>query len=379
MITNQDYRNVFGRGVSGFLPRVRKAFSVLNTMMLGSEVASSRLPVKLQIEVTDKCNFDCIMCDRLTREHVTYKLKNDVRIDQFEKLISEINPYYITVNGLGEPLMNKDIGKILKLCRESDIKTSMPNNLSIGKVLNTKVLENPPSIITFSIHGGSKEIFEAISLKSNFEKCMEALRVFLEHVDRTKTEIRVLCVLQKLNLWEHKKMYQLLERFSLLKNFVLVPVFDYGPAHSDRTIPTVEEKERALAAVDVEIELAEEERKKVFLKNWKRVIQDIKKNEPTDCSVSNKPCLVPWFETYISAKGDVLPCSYLTNEQHIMGNINDTSFDEIWNGEEYRKFRGHLRDSRGTLSGCKYCPRDDSSRLERYGRLWKRSSLWDRD
>jgi radical SAM protein with 4Fe4S-binding SPASM domain len=375
MFSKEDYQNVFGPSVLSVFGRARKAFSVLKSMMIGADAASSSLPLKLQVEVTDKCNFDCIMCDRLTREHVTYRLNNDVKDDQFERLIAEINPYYVTVNGLGEPLLNKDIGKLLPRCREAGIRTAMPSNLSVGKVLNSKILEHPPNVLTFSIHGATKEVFEAISVKSKFEVCMASLDAFMRQVDRKKTSVRVLCVVQRKNLTEYKGMYALLKRYGLLDDFVAVAVYDKTVQRTDEVIPTAAEKQAALARIEQDLLSADAE-EKAFLENWQRVVREIKRNEPDAADMAGKPCLVPWFETYVSAKGDVLPCSYLTNEPHVMGNINDTPFAEIWNGERYRRFRAHLRDSRETLSGCQYCPRDDSSRLQQYGLPWKRKTQW---
>ena len=96
-------------------------------------------------------------------------------------------------------------------------KTSMPCNLSAGKVLVTKILDNPPNIITFSVHGATKSVFETISVKSQYERCIESLTSFMASADLDKTEVRILCALQKENLLEHKEMFQLMKRFDLLK------------------------------------------------------------------------------------------------------------------------------------------------------------------
>lgn len=379
MFSREDFRNVFGHGAFSVVRRVGKVLSVVKGMIIGDDVASTKLPLKLQLEVTDKCNFDCVMCDRTTRGHIDYALKNDVKDEQVAKLIEVIKPYYVTLNGLGEPLLNKDIGAILRRCRAAGIRTAMPCNLSVGKVLNTKVAENPPSVITFSIHGATKRVFEAISVKSNFEKCMASLTDFVAKSKSIPTEIHVLCVLQRLNLMEFREMFRLLKGLDLLDGFVLVPVFDKDRARTDRLSPTAQERAQALAKLDLELSGTADEREIRFLKNWRRVVECLAPGDAAAPPAATKPCFVPWFETYVSAKGDVMPCSYLTSYPYMMGNVNDMPFEAIWNGEQYRRFRAHLRDSRATLPGCDFCPRDDSSRLEGYGLWWKRRSLWKRD
>ncbi|MDM8540088.1 SPASM domain-containing protein, partial [Desulfococcaceae bacterium HSG9] len=90
------------------------------------------------------------------------------------------------------------------------------------------------------------------------------------------------------------------------------------------------------------------------------------------------PCLIPWFSTYITAIGNVLPCCYLTdeNDENVMGNIYDSSFDVIWNGDQYKKFRKQLRENRENLNVCNSCVRDDSSRIKQYGLFFRRKMLW---
>jgi radical SAM protein with 4Fe4S-binding SPASM domain len=49
------------------------------------------------------------------------------------------------------------------------------------------------------------------------------------------------------------------------------------------------------------------------------------------------PCYVGWMFCVIGPDGVVLPCCYC--EQTELGNINERSFVDIWNGELYKNFR----------------------------------------
>ncbi len=179
-----DFTDVFGRSPSTIFPRVRKGLSVLAGMLRGDDRASSRLPLRVQVEVTDKCNFDCIMCNRLTRPNINFSLANEINHDVFTRLADQIEPYYVTLNGLGEPALNKSIDKILIECRKRGIRTQMPSNMSIRNVMLEKIAPNPPNMLTFSMHGATKESFEAISVHSKFEQCISLFEDFLAKVDR---------------------------------------------------------------------------------------------------------------------------------------------------------------------------------------------------
>jgi MoaA/NifB/PqqE/SkfB family radical SAM enzyme len=49
-------------------------------------------------------------------------------------------------------------------------------------------------------------------------------------------------------------------------------------------------------------------------------------------------CLAPWTSVYVLPNGDISPCS-----SFVAGNIREKSFAEIWNNEEFRRFRRELR------------------------------------
>ena len=39
------------------------------------------------------------------------------------------------------------------------------------------------------------------------------------------------------------------------------------------------------------------------------------------------------------ADGNVVPCTQVSNNELVMGNVNENTLEEIWNGEKYKKFR----------------------------------------
>ena len=109
------------------------------------------------------------------------------------------------------------------------------------------------------------------------------------------------------------------------------------------------------------------------MQTWRESILQIKAAEQI---VETGPCLVPWFSTYITAKGKVLPCCFLTDEDHVLGNIHEADFQTIWNGEKYQEFRRQLREGRGELTGCRTCPRNDAGRLAKYNPLRLLPTKW---
>jgi sulfatase maturation enzyme AslB (radical SAM superfamily) len=49
-------------------------------------------------------------------------------------------------------------------------------------------------------------------------------------------------------------------------------------------------------------------------------------------------CIIPWIHTHTWPGGQVFPCC-LSRSENVIGNLNTSSFEAIWNGETYRQLR----------------------------------------
>jgi len=56
--------------------------------------------------------------------------------------------------------------------------------------------------------------------------------------------------------------------------------------------------------------------------------------------------------------GAVTPCCYLRpdmGDRFIMGNVFETSFEDVWRGERYRAFRSAMLEGREGMPVCNRC------------------------
>jgi radical SAM protein with 4Fe4S-binding SPASM domain len=67
-------------------------------------------------------------------------------------------------------------------------------------------------------------------------------------------------------------------------------------------------------------------------------------------------CLRMWTTTVVTVDGDVVPCCFDKNAVHVMGNIKDNTFREIWHGDIYRSFRKQVLSRRSSVDICHDCP-----------------------
>jgi len=64
-------------------------------------------------------------------------------------------------------------------------------------------------------------------------------------------------------------------------------------------------------------------------------------------------CVYPWLVTDIMPNGDVVPCRDYPD--YVVGNIQEDSILDIFNGERYRKFRKALKEAGGLFPICARC------------------------
>jgi len=70
----------------------------------------------------------------------------------------------------------------------------------------------------------------------------------------------------------------------------------------------------------------------------------------------SRGCLRMWTTAVITVDGDVIPCCYDKNARHVMGNLYNNSFSEIWHDPKYSAFRRAVIGKRDNIDLCSKCP-----------------------
>lgn len=104
---------------------------------------------KVYIEITNICNLSCNFCPKTKR---MLKMTTEAR---FRHIIQAVKPYtdYIYLHLMGEPLLNPDLGKFLEISHENQLKVNITTNGTLlHKVQDTLI--NSPALrqINISLH-----------------------------------------------------------------------------------------------------------------------------------------------------------------------------------------------------------------------------------
>ena len=302
-------------------------------------------PVTMDIEPTTGCNFRCTMCQVSDDDFVSKNLSFDLFkkfIDQNKQLLK------IKLQGMGEPLVNKNFFEMVNYASERGICSEITTNGSLLTKRNLEQLYNSKlSRITISIDGATKNTFEGIRIKSNFDEviynCKQLVQKFKKKIIRP--EISAWCTLQKKNFNEIEKIFDLCSSVGFDKLTYQLHLTDWGKEKW-------REKNNKSKIDNESVEL-QKILQNVYnkSKNYKIQVEIFDENLLS----FEKQCSWPWSSTYLSKTGDIVPCCIIGDEKvESFGNIYDQQFNEIWNSEKYLNFRKRIKQNE-IPEYCKNC------------------------
>lgn len=151
-------------------------------------------PEVIQIELTSKCNAQCVMCSHY------YEL-NDCGSDANELALQELEgmlPYckLVLLNGYGEPFISKHFVQCLRLLKKYSVKAIVTTNLS---VLSEEMCEVIPAVfdeINVSCNGYNKETYEKIHRGLKFETFSKNLSKLVNLCDSSSISLSCVVMLE---------------------------------------------------------------------------------------------------------------------------------------------------------------------------------------
>ena len=297
------------------------------------EALRNKSPYIYNIETTNYCNMKCVMCPRtmyMTRKNIWIedklfdKLTDKVKIhdhknienfwkwleSEYKQPVKEVseNGFYFSVvsrhlvlHGFGEPFLDKKLIERIELCTKKNIPTYFsctPSTMTVEKA--EKAMEAGLGVLKFSLDAMDERKIQKIrGKKANF-------------LDAVKKILKIIEIKKKKNL-----------------KTLLVPCM-----------------------IDLAVDQHDKEMHKDFLKFWsdKEVFAYIKsqdnrwlyendKDLKSNSHYSKQYCEYPWLSLTVMADGNVVPCTQVSNNELVLGNINENSIEEIWNGDKYQELR----------------------------------------
>jgi MoaA/NifB/PqqE/SkfB family radical SAM enzyme len=324
------------------------------------DIDNVAMPGHLTIGTTNKCNLRCRMC---VRQHVQLHPADvtDMDFKLFQKIADECFPYLKTVvfTVSGEPLLSNNILEMLELVKKFNIKLAMTSNATLmnnDEII--KILIRTLSVLTVSFDGATRETYESIRIGAKYDKVLSNIARFntyrneLSDVQRPKLGFSF--VLMRSNIEEFPDFIKLAH--TLQADFVGgTHIIIHGSQLKDESLifhkKLANEKLREAKEIATQLGVTLSIHP-LYILERENVSHDNVGDKVTTRRTIKCPYL--WSHSWIERNGDVVPCCIASNNRPVMGNMLNSTFSEIWNGEIYRNMR------EGILTGqpfdvCKNC------------------------
>jgi len=302
---------------------------------------------RIQIEPTKKCNMRCPMC---TNTYLKKEEKGNMSYEDFLEIMKQF-PFLrsVKLQGLGEILLNKDAIRMIRYCKRQGMEVRFNDNASLlTSEIIKELLDTNLDSIQFSLDTLKKEKYEEMRGVNQFERVKSNLEEFasMRNMNGKYRGIRlgITMVTMDNNLEELPAMVEYASKLGLdnvISSLALMKASSKGQSK-------IVKKGTGNLSVKEE---ADKIKKKAIDDSHKLGIRlsfiHSRKKRALNCKW-------PWKNVYITYDGYITPCCHLEDPKVFnFGNILETPFSKIWNGERYREFRKKFFDWN---SICRKCP-----------------------
>lgn len=305
------------------------------------------LPSSLDIESVNNCNFRCPHCQ------VTHwdKEVRHLEASAFERILNQFpSLIWIKLQGMGEPLLNKNLILMLQLGEKRNIWMSFTTN---GSLFNNRIAAQIAALkktsVYFSIDGASAEVFESIRVGSRFNVVCANIKSFtgLSNI-KDRSRIIAWMVLTKQNVHEVEDVVMLVKKLGITKLTLQSFLNNWGKDDMAQYINQLKLSPSEVFSDTSDYTLAKAQQ----LAKEQGIKLEIFRR---DFYSKSRKCPWPWKSAYICANGDVVPCPILADSNTVkMGNIYQQSFKEIWNSDQYQELRrSHINHNLPKY--CQHC------------------------
>ncbi len=284
-------------------------------------------PIEVEISPSGACNHRCTFC---AVDYVGYQpffLDEEIILRDI-RLMSKKGLKSVICSGEGEPLLNKNLPAIANGIKRCGVDVAMSSNGVLFTKEKAEECLGAFSWIRFSVASMEERSYDRIQRGNagDLEKVKQNLVNAVEIKEKNKlhTTLGVQCLLMPENKDQLANMAKTLREIGV-DYFTIKPYSQH--LHSDNKKEINYEE---LLELENEVIQYSNEKFSVFFR-----ANAMKKMHHRKCY---QKCLGLPFMTHIDSRGNVWPCiAHIGTEELCYGNINEQTFQEIWEGERRKE------------------------------------------
>ncbi|HPT20995.1 MAG TPA: radical SAM/SPASM domain-containing protein [Bacteroidales bacterium] len=300
-------------------------YSYIKSTVSGKTTVNG-MPVSLGVELTNHCNLHCPECSsgsgRMKRP------RGFMDVDLFSRVMKELGPYLCNLNLYfqGEPMLHPQFFSFLRNEKHTHSVVST-NGHFLDEENAQKIARSGLSKLIISLDGVDQDTYSAYRIGGNVDTVIKGIKNVAEAKKKynSSVEIEIQFVVNKLNEYQIPRVREMAQRLKTSLSLKSMQIID--KENVGNWLP-VNKKFRRYRSHDGEY---------------------IIKNSLPD------RCARLWFNPVVTWDGKVVPCCFDKNAEFVMGDLNQDSFREIWNGPKYRSFRKSILSGRYMIDICRNC------------------------
>lgn len=316
------------------LPRIWNGLKVLSSYYISKwfkKPVQWGYPVSVSFEPTTSCNLRCPECPSGLRAFTrpTGMLKKDFFSETINQLYKEL--FYLVFYFQGEPYLNPDFLDMVKQASSKKIYTATSTNAHYLNEENARrTIESGLDRLIISIDGITQEVYEQYRIGGNLDKVLEGTRNIVKWKKKLKSKTPFI-IFQFLVVKPNEHQLEGIKKLAAEMKvddvwFKTAQVYDYEK-DPNQLIPSIDKYSRYRKTSN-----GYEFKGKLANHCWRL-----------------------WHDPVITWDGLVAPCCFDKDARHKLGDLKQKSFKEIWDNEEYKKFRSALLKGRKHIDICSNC------------------------
>lgn len=277
-------------------------------------------PTGALIEITNGCNLNCVMCNTKMSKRPIGFIKPRMFEDILQQLIS-VGIKSVGLHTVGETFMYSNLESLLEIAKHYNFKIWISTNAQFPKRIEQTYRKFPTLANTYrlSIDGATKESYESIRSGGKFENVIDSLEVIHEINNKRRNyriSLSIDSILSNSNIYEIPIFFEKYGKYSFPENinFSIVNGITPDPSYFRESFP--------------------------FPNLIRQYI----------------PCHLPFQSVFFTHGGKVTLCCRDYDEDIVVGDIQENSLIDIWNGLQADQVRKkHLDQEKMDIRSCKSC------------------------
>ena len=322
-------------------------------------------PLQMVLELTYRCNLHCPMCYQRRQEQQLGvgrgKKQGELGLEEIKKIINQTPRWALIIFTGGEPFVRKDVLAILEYAsreRRCHIVTN-------GTLITDEVAEALVGMGLLSVGisiEGDEEVHDSIRGAGTFGKAVGAMKRIRQFRAKAKKRFPLLNIKTTITASNVGSLVKIVDLGSevgadycslQIMNTSLCTSGMYFHGTFDAYLappPRIDDFDLDLLDAQLKAAVSRAAEKEVTLRFSPALSHgQILAHYGNTLDVRQFECTALWSGINVSAYGDVYPCL-----NYRIGNLQEHSLKELWNGERYRNFRKAILE-KGLFPGCRGC------------------------